>query len=218
MRWTSLTVLAGSILIGAAAVDYSREIKPLLADHCYRCHGASQQKGDLRVDTAAFALKGGENGSSIKPGQSADSLLIQAVKGTHDSISQMPYKKPPLAETQIALLARWIDEGAKAPADEQPESRQHWAFVAPQRPKVPELKHNTAGARNNIDAFIRARLEKDNLTPAPEANRATLLRRVSLDLIGLPPTPDEVNAFVKDQLPDAYERAASSHQRPQRTP
>jgi mono/diheme cytochrome c family protein len=205
-RWTTLLVLAGSIVLGRAAIDYVAEIKPLLTEQCYKCHGASQQKGELRLDTVALALKGGDNGASIKPGQSAESLLIQAVKGTHDSISQMPYKKPPLSDAQIALLARWIDEGAKAPANEQPESDRHWAFAAPQQPKLPALTKTQSGVRNPIDLFIRARLEKENITPAPEANRATLLRRVSLDLIGLPPTPEELEAFLKDQQPGAYER------------
>src|SRR6266540_7370763 len=98
---TFLLVGLTSPLAAAAPVDYAREVKPVLAEHCYRCHGASQQKSGLRLDTAALALKGGENGAGYKPGQSAESLLIQAVKGTHDDISRMPYKKPPLAATQI---------------------------------------------------------------------------------------------------------------------
>ena len=93
-------------------MDYLRDMKPLLAERCYKCHGASQQKSGLRLDTVAFALKGGENGPSFKPGNSAESLMIQVVKGAHDEIAQMPYKKPPLAEAQIAVLAAWIDQGA----------------------------------------------------------------------------------------------------------
>src|SRR5687767_9185875 len=92
-----LICLSGAIAAGAP-VDYVKEVKPVLVEHCYRCHGASQQKSGLRLDTAAFALKGGENGAGYRPGQSGESLLIQAVKGTHDDISQMPYKKPPLAD------------------------------------------------------------------------------------------------------------------------
>jgi mono/diheme cytochrome c family protein len=198
--------LAGVFVLlatGRAAVDYTREIKPLLAEHCYKCHGASQQKGDLRLDTAAALLKGGENGAGFKPGQSATSLILQSVRGTHDTISQMPYKKPPLNDAQIALLARWIDEGASAPADEKPQSAKHWSLLPPVRPAVPsEFK-----VQNPIDAFILARLAKDSLTFAPEADRPTLLRRVCLDLTGLPPTPAEVDAFVKDQSADAYEKA-----------
>ena len=104
----------------SAAVDYVREVKPLLAEHCYKCHGASQQKSGLRLDTAAFALKGGENGPALKSGKSAESLVIQTTRDTHDSIARMPYKKPPLSDSQIGLLAKWIDEGASAPADEKP--------------------------------------------------------------------------------------------------
>ena len=228
MAAISLAMLAHAA--SGAVVDYVREVKPLLTEHCSKCHGASQQKGDLRLDTAASARKGGENGAGFKPGQSATSLFIQAVKGTHDTISQMPYKKPPLSDTQIALLARWIDEGASAPADEKPESAKHWAFVPPVRPVVPKLGEtvisktvisgpDAGGGRtgslntdslitkNPIDAFILARLEKENIAPAPEADRATLLRRLNLDLVGLPPTPEEVADFANDKRADAYERA-----------
>ena len=190
----------------SAAVDYLREVKPLLAEHCYKCHGASQQKSELRLDTAALALKGGENGPAFKAGDSSRSLMMQTVKGAHESIAQMPYKKPPLAEAQMALLAKWIDEGANAPADEKTESTKHWAFIPPLRPAIPQLTKHGARITNPIDAFILARLEKEKLSHAPEADRATLLRRVSLDLIGLPPTPEEVDAFLSDTRPDAFER------------
>lgn len=196
--------LAGSVA-AAAPVDYLREVKPVLSEHCYRCHGVSQQKGELRLDTAALALQGGDNGLGLVAGKSAESLIIQALKGTHDDISRMPYKKPPLSEAQIELIARWIDEGAKAPADEAPQSDKHWAFVAPVRSPLPEVKQ-TDWPRNPIDRFILARLEKENLKPSPEADRVTLIRRASLDLIDLPPAPSEVDAFVNDQRPDAYEQ------------
>src|SRR6476469_210293 len=103
-RW--LTVLAGALTITPcfAAVDYVREVKPLLAEHCYKCHGAQQQKSDLRLDTVALALKGGENGPALKAGDSAKSLMIQTARGTHETIAQMPYKKPALTEAQIVLL------------------------------------------------------------------------------------------------------------------
>lgn len=199
-----LGFVAGSAAI-AAPVDYVREIKPILAEHCYRCHGASQQKSDLRLDTAALALKGGEYGPGYKPGKSRESLLIQAVKGTHDDISRMPYKKPPLTQAQIELLARWIDEGAKAPANEEPESKRHWAFVKPVRPPLPDVKQKN-WPRNSIDHFILARLEQEKIKPSPEVDRVTLIRRVSLDLTGLPLAPEEVDAFVNDKSADAYEK------------
>ncbi len=228
-RWAVISLSALTLGLAraasGAAVDYVREVKPLLTEQCTKCHGASQQKADLRLDTAAAARKGGENGPALKPGQSTNSLLIQSVRGTHDTISQMPYKKPPLTAAQIALLAKWIDEGASAPADEQPGSVQHWSFIAPTRPSVPQIRNQKSEIRNPIDAFILARLsvaasresaadQKENLRrshetplqPAPEADRPTLLRRVSLDLTGLPPTPAEVEAFLKDQSADAYEK------------
>ncbi len=209
-----------------AAVDYVREVKPILADHCYRCHGASQQKGGLRLDTAVFALKGGDLGPALKPGRAAESLLIQLVKGEHPDLARMPYKKSPLSDAQIATLAQWINEGTNAPADEQPEKNKHWAFVAPVRPPVPVISKSAisdlsktrapAGAlktdslitddSNPIDAFILARLERDRIQPSPEADRVTLIRRLSLDLLGLPPTPAEVDDFVNDRRPDTYER------------
>ena len=187
-------------------MDYLREVKPVLAEHCYKCHGAQQKKSGLRLDTAALALKGGENGPALKPNQSAESLVIRTTRGTHENIARMPYKKPPLNDAQIELLAKWIDEGAKAPADEKPESAKHWSFVSPVRPSVPSLLNRKSKTANPIDAFILARLEKENLSPSPEADRTTLIRRVSLDLVGLPPTPEEVDAFVNDRSADAYEK------------
>jgi hypothetical protein len=199
---------AGVVLLGvgtpAFAVDYLKEVKPLLTETCYKCHGASQQKGSLRMDTAAFMLKGGDAGPSYQPGRSGESLLIKVVKGEHDDISRMPYKKPPLTEAQIKLLAAWIDEGAKAPADEKPESGKHWAFIPPERLEVPKVQNPKFKVQNQIDNFILARLEQEKLQPSAEADRVTLVRRLSLDLLGLPPTIAEVDEFVKDKSPDAY--------------
>jgi mono/diheme cytochrome c family protein len=189
----------------AAPADYLREVKPMLAENCYRCHGASQQKGALRLDTAAAALKGGDKGPALKPRDSAGSLLVQAVKGTHADLPRMPYKKPPLSDAQIALIARCIDQGASAPADEEPEKNEHWSFVAPKRAALPAVRQKR-WLRNPIDNFILARLEKETIKPSPEADGVTLVRRLSLDLTGLPPTIAEVDAFVNDHSPDAYER------------
>src|SRR5213083_365562 len=202
--FVSAFALAGSSGI-AAPVDYLREVKPLLVERCYKCHGASQQKGKLRLDTAASALQGGESGPALKRGRSAESLIVQAVKGIHPEISRMPYKKPPLSDAQIALIEQWVDQGAPAPADEQPERSVHWAFLAPERVAPPEVK-NPRWARNPIDRFILARLEKESVAPSPEADRTTLIRRLSLDLLGLPPGAEAVNAFLNDTRPDACER------------
>ncbi|KAF0179370.1 MAG: cytochrome c553 [Limisphaerales bacterium] len=200
------TLAASAAALVAAPVDYVREIQPLLAQNCYQCHGATQPKHGLRLDTAALALKGGQAGPAIKPGKSSDSLLVQVISGTHKDLARMPYKKPPLSAAQIALVRRWIDEGAKAPANEVPGSKAHWAFVAPKRPAVPTIGNRQSAIAHPIDAFIRARLAKEKLTPSPEADRPTLIRRLSLDLLGLPPKPADVDAFVNDQSPDAYEK------------
>jgi len=203
----NLAVFLGLIPSASCATpDYLRDIKPVLAEHCYRCHGASQQKGGMRLDTAAFALKGGEHGPVIQPGRSAESLLVQVLKGTHDSLSRMPYKKPALSEEQIALIARWIGAGALAPTNEVPEKGIHWAFVAPKRPAVSPLVSRKLENKNPIDSFIHARLANENIKPAPEADRVTLIRRLSLDLTGLPPSLTEVDAFVKDRSADACEK------------
>ena len=201
-----MTLALALALVGVAApVDYVRDVKPIFAENCCRCHGASQHKGGLRLDTAAFALKGGETGPAFKPGNSTGSLIVQAIKGIHQEIPRMPYKKRALSDAQIVMIEQWIDQGAQAPADEQPEKSKHWAFVPPERPAPPSVKRQ-AWVRNSIDAFILARLEKDGIAPSPEADRVTLIRRLSLDLLGLPPTPEELEEFLRDTRPDAYER------------
>ena len=206
----ALTVLA--CLSGATgraqAVDYQRQVKPILAQHCYVCHGSTVQMVELRVDTAAALLKGGKAGPAIVTGNSAASRLVRAVTGT-GGLTRMPFQKPPLKSEEIALLKAWIDQGAKAPAGEASDAgggrAPHWAFVPPKKPAPPVVKNRT-WAHNEIDRFIQARLEKEGIQPAPEADRVTLIRRLSLDLAGLPPSLEEVEAFAGDSKPDAYER------------
>ena len=197
-----------AVALPAAPVDYVKDVKPVLAQHCYRCHGSSQQKSGLRADTAAFLRTGGDSGPAFEPGKGAASLLLQTVLGTHDDIARMPYKKKPLADAEIAILRAWVDQGAPAPAGEEPEKYVHWAFVAPVRVDPPKSAL-PAWSRNAVDAFVLARLTKEKIAPSPEADRITLLRRVSLDLIGLPPTPAEVAAFLADRAPDAYDRVVT---------
>ncbi len=189
----------------AAPVDYISQVKPLLSENCYKCHGGSQQKGGLRLDTAASLAKGGEAGAGYLPGRSAESLVIQVLRGAHATIPQMPYKKPPLSEAQLATLEAWIGQGASAPRDEQPQATTHWAFAPPMRPTPPKLNDDSR-VRFPIDCFVQAELERKKIKPAPDADGRTLLRRLSLDLIGLPPTPEEMEEFVNDTRPDAYER------------
>jgi hypothetical protein len=199
-------------------VDYLTQIKPIFADHCAGCHGADDQQSGFRIDTAALARTGGDRGAGIVPGKSADSLLYQALVGTGD-VTAMPFEDERLPAEAIELIKRWIDEGAKGPADEQPAeptvANDHWSFQPVVRPEVPQVKHD-GWVQNPIDAFILARLEQEGVQPSPEADRVTLIRRLSLDLRGLPPTVAEIESFVGDTRPDAYERLvdqflASSH-------
>jgi hypothetical protein len=191
----------------AAPLDYLREVKPLLTQHCVRCHGGDREDGGLRLDLASFMHQGGASGSILRRPGGRESLLLQVVTGTHEDIPRMPYKKPELAAAEISLLRAWVDQGAPAPADEEPGRFTHWAFVAPRRPSPPAVTTTPAGwPRNDIDRFVLARLEANHIAPAPEADRTTLLRRVSLDLTGLPPSLAETDAFLSDRRPDAYER------------
>jgi mono/diheme cytochrome c family protein len=207
-------LFVGLLAVPAAAaepVDYLRDIKPIFAKHCITCHGVQKQRGGLRLDTAKSALEGGNSGAVIVPGKSNDSLMIKAVTGC-EGIKPMPPKEfPRLSAEQIASLKSWIDQGAKAPATETVDNSKtaktdHWALQPVRRLPLPAVK-NQAWPRNPIDYFILARLEKDKLTPSPEADRATLLRRVSLDLTGLPPTPAEVETALNDKSPNWYEHA-----------
>ncbi|MBL9137778.1 MAG: DUF1553 domain-containing protein [Verrucomicrobiales bacterium] len=190
----------------AATVDYLNEVKPILTQHCVICHGEDHPKGNLRLDTAALALQGGETGPAWVAGDAEHSLSIQAIEGRHPSLSRMPYKKPPLDPKEILTLRRWIEEGAIAPTSEKAGRFVHWAFTPPRRPAVPPLE-SSATIRNPIDHFIQARLVRERIVPSPEADRVTLLRRASLDLLGLPPTPSQVDAFTTDTRVDAYDRA-----------
>jgi hypothetical protein len=212
----NLSGIAACLLIFARTAvpaeewNYLEQIKPVLAEHCYECHGANHQKGGLRVDTAAFLRMGGDSGPTFRPGSSRSSLLLEVLEGTHSEVERMPLKREPLPESFVELLRSWIDQGGSAPAEEIPDTAgkvrsRHWAFNPPQEPVPPEVKA-ADWPRNPIDYFVLARLEAENVRPSPEADKATLIRRLSLDLTGLPPTLSEVEAFVRDPAPDAYER------------
>ncbi len=190
------------------AVDYVKQIKPILKERCFTCHGALRQKANLRLDTVKLMRDGGV----IVPGKDAESTLIERVT-SKDADKRMPPSSEGdgLTAKQIELLRAWIKQGAKGGADEKPEPdpREHWAFRKPVRPKLPTVK-NQAWVRNPIDAFIAAEHEKRGLSPMPEAPLGLLLRRVYLDLIGLPPTREELNDFLKEcassQPQAAYEK------------
>ncbi len=206
-------IISSLTLAGVAraqdAVDYAGRIKPLLQARCYACHGALKQKGGLRLDTAALAIRGGQGPAAIKPGDVEGSLLIERVSAEDES-DRMPPDGEALRPSEVAALRAWIAQGARAPADEQPERdpRDHWAFRPPTRPAVPSVGRE-GWARNPIDAFIEVERERRGVIPQRPADRRVWLRRVSLDLIGLPPTSEEMDAFVADDSPEAHERVAT---------
>ena len=180
-------------------IDFARDIEPLLARRCFVCHGAAQQMSGLRLDSKDAALKGGASGVDIKPGNSAESRLIRLVAGLEKK--PMPPVGARLTADEVGLLRAWIDQGVEWSA----RNSTHWSFQKIRRPAVPAVR-NREWPRNPIDNFILARLESEGIAPSPEAGKLTLLRRLSLDLTGLPPTPEEERAFLADNRPDAYER------------
>ncbi|HAM70115.1 MAG TPA: hypothetical protein DCM86_00540 [Verrucomicrobiales bacterium] len=186
------------------SVDFSKDIRPIFTSRCLGCHGPEKQKSGYRLDLRTVALRGGETYSpAIQPGQSASSPLIHLVAGLLPE-TRMPAKGDPLTPEQVSLLRAWIDQGAvwpETPGEENDPARSHWAF----QPVV----HSTPPAGeggNPIDAFIRAGLSARGLTPSPKADRLSLIRRLYLVMLGLPPTPEEVAAFVAETDPGAFER------------
>ena len=186
---------------------YLQHVKPILQARCYECHGAIRSEGGLRLDTVQSILQGGDRGPAVVPGHPETSLLIASVRHL-DSVSPMPLDAEPLIAAQTDTLAHWVREGAVGPGDERPDNpaAHHWAFRPAVEPAVPSL----AGRRkfpNPIDAFIAEQYQEHGLSPQGRASKETLLRRASLDLVGLPPTPAEMQAFLADSSPDAYEHA-----------
>jgi cytochrome c553 len=226
-RWTLLAVAALAASAQAATPEpspeqvkfFEEQVRPILAENCYKCHGSEAQKGQLRLDLREAALAGGESGAVIVPGKPSESLLVEAIRW--ESFEMPPTGK--LSDTQIATLTRWIKLGAPMPKDHggatgvelrksrgiiTDEDRQWWAFQPIRRGTAAPaaVAGETPAPCGAIDAFIAASLTREGLTPAPQADRLTLIRRVTWDLIGLPPTPAEVDAFLADERPDAYER------------
>ena len=197
-------LLVAAVCVRAGEVDYETQIKPLLKSHCYACHAALKQEGGLRVDTAALALKGGDGGPAVVAGKPADSPLIERVTASDASI-RMPQEGKPLTTSQVDLLRRWIAAGAPSPGAEQPQAdpRQHWSYLPPHRPAIPAARGHVASP---IDCFLDAKLADHELTPLGPAAPEVQLRRLYLDLIGLPPDRDALYAYLADQRPDAYER------------
>jgi cytochrome c553 len=185
----------------ASQIDFVKDVQPIFARSCVMCHGPNTQMAGLRLDAKQSAMA-----KVVVPGNVAESALYRRVAGIGEG-ARMPMGGR-LADDQIATLKAWIEQGAEWPDNvgaKVAASKTHWAFVPPQRPALPQVK-NSARARNAIDHFVLARLDKEGLAPSPEADRITLLRRLSLDLTGLPPSAEEVDAFVRDTHKNAYEK------------
>ncbi|MBI3881465.1 MAG: DUF1549 domain-containing protein [Verrucomicrobia bacterium] len=209
----------------SGAVDFAKDIQPIFANNCFKCHGTEKQKGGLRLDLKQGALEGGDLGAVIVAGKATESKLLHLVAKL-DGETQMPPSgegRKPLTREQIAKLRAWIDAGANWPDSAVAAAKKsgHWAFNAPKRPAIPRSgdtlvaepksgrtkgDKSVASPRNPIDAFVLARLAKEKIKPSPEADRYTLIRRLSFDLLGLPPKLEEVHEFIADKSPDAYEK------------
>jgi len=207
MRPTLILVLIAPFstapAVAAEPVDYRKEVRPILLERCYACHGALQQKGKLRVDSGAALIRAGV----VVPGKPAASELLARVTAADDE-TRMPPEGHPLTAKQIVTLTAWVEQGAKVPADDaaEPDPRDHWAFRPPVRPALPDVRGAKHDSRNPIDAFVAAAWAAKGLTPVPVADKRVLLRRVTLDLTGLPPTLKEADAFLADTSPAAYEK------------
>jgi len=208
------TIIVGAVGTSVSfGVDFEPEIRPLLVERCGDCHGPDTQESRLRLDVRHRALKGGDFGPVIVPGKAAESELVRRITSTDDK-KRMPPDGPRLSAAEVDLLTRWIDAGAEWPetaADRLARERDrdprldHWAWQPVQRPAEPPPQPGWP-VRNAIDRFLQVKLAEKNLAPAPEADRRTLIRRLSFDLLGLPPTPEDVAAFIADESPDAYEK------------
>ena len=223
----SLFTMACVAPLGAAPVSksdvaglefFERNIRPLLADRCYECHSAAQSasKGGLRLDSREAVLRGGDNGSAVVPANLAKSLLVKAVRYDDPDLAMPPKKKGGrLTDAQIALLERWVEMGAPMPADGAKlsgltdKARSHWAFRPVRKPAVPEVK-DAGWVRTPVDAFVLAKLEEKGLVPTPAAGAEAYLRRVSYDLIGLPPSAAEAEAFRRSYEAAVREDLAST--------
>lgn len=190
----------------AQTAEFGR-VQPIFTKSCAPCHHGAKGSGGLALDSVQGMAQGGRSGAVVKPGDPSGSVLYQRITAKDKSV-RMPMGGDPLPPESIAAIREWIEHGApgmttSAAAKSTPK---HWAYVPPARPPVPEVRQFKDRVRNPVDAFVLSRLEKEGLHPSPEANRETLIRRVSLDLIGLPPSPAEIDDFVHDKRPDAYER------------
>jgi hypothetical protein len=196
-----LTICSSASLLTAGEVEFNRDIRPILTDKCFACHGpdANQRQADLRLDERENALADRDGHRVIVPGKPGKSELITRITADDEfTVMPPPETDKPLTEEEIATLKHWVAEGA--------EYQRHWSLIPPARPEIPEVER-TQWVRTPIDAFILRRLEAEGISPSPEADRRKLIRRLTFDLTGLPPAPAAVDAFVNDSTPQAYEQA-----------
>ncbi len=211
MRW--LVAVVGVLLVcrvghsGDSLIDYTTQVKPTLVSKCIACHGALKQESGLRLDAASLIRRGGDSGPVVVAGNAAESLLIGRVSSEHLAERMPPADEgEPLTGAQVAILESWINQGAVAPVESIPPSpAEHWAYQPPQRLKLPQGAH-TELTHNRVDVLLAAKRRAAGLTAAQDAPREILLRRLYLDLVGLPPTRKQLQAFLADQSPRAYER------------
>lgn len=203
-----LALMAGGTTHGESTGVYEGEVKALLKERCVSCHGQVKQKAGLRLDAGALIVKGGKHGAAVIAGKADESLLLQRIL-SHDEDERMPPEGKPLPADRVALLRRWINEGAIYPKNETiPGSpKEHWAFLPVRGPAVPIVR-NRAWVRNGIDAFVLAKLEAKGWKPAPVAEPQALLRRLHLDLTGLPPSPEEQREFAQYPTAQALDAIA----------
>ncbi|HTN00391.1 MAG TPA: DUF1549 domain-containing protein, partial [Planctomycetaceae bacterium] len=223
MTWSSRLLMSATMLCANAPATpalaqseiefFEKQVRPVLVEHCVACHGPKKQEAGLRLDSAAGFQRGSDSGPILAAGKPDESLLIEAIRYTGDT------KMPPrgkLPDQAIAALAEWVKRGAPWPADatgpatlHKPSPRElarsHWAFQPVREPALPTVQ-NSSWPSSPIDAFVLALLERTGLTPSPRADRRTLIRRVTFDLHGLPPTPAEVADFLADETPGAFGR------------
>src|SRR5688572_21413487 len=204
-NWVCVLLATATVSRGAATIDFKRDIQPILEQRCYECHGEKKQKSGIRFDRKATVFQGGDSGKPlIVSGKSAESSLLKRVV-TDDPDEVMRPKGEKLTEAKVSLLRDWIDQGAVWPEENANAEKKHWAYEKPVRHPLPPVKA-AKWPRNGIDHFALEKLEQEKLAPSPESDRATLLRRVSLDVIGLPPTVKELEEFLADQNTNAYEK------------
>jgi len=218
LRHFILTFLVGTSVAAAEVLPehlefFEKNVRPVLTEHCYKCHADEKQKAELRLDSRAAIMKGSDTGPVVVPGDPDNSSLIKSVR--HELDSKMPEKAPKLADEQIAALAEWVRMGLPWPENDKPKGlskddlvKNHWSFQPVGKPEPPPVQDPEKWARSPIDQFILARLEPSAIKPSPMASRYTLIRRATFDLTGLPPSAEEIDAFEKDADPTplAFER------------